>query len=261
MSKPLYSPGPIQPAVDLYDPVVLIGATGVLTGANGEVKQVVGIEPIPSLGSHGVLLIWTASGAAPAGYELYGGEGQGAIAIGGSTAGSPTALQLAADELLHFRMNFRIIGTLPTGLAAGDLDFQVAQPASSLRWSLPGVVGGWNQAIQTPLPADPAISPSQGSDQAVASAYPDTDAFSPLSEIICTYQNSPRFQILNHGSVAIPATAAMAIGIVAQGFRYDLQTLHPGPGWMPRVLGGRSFTVPPMVKFLPVAGFAPSGIQ
>jgi hypothetical protein len=261
MSKPLYSPGPIEPAVDLYDPVVIVGATGPIGGDKGFVRQVMGVEPIPSVGQHGVLILYSSASTAPAGYELYGGEAFGALNNGGQVQAAPTALQLAEGQLLHFRMNWRVIGTLPTGLAVGDFDFQVSQPASSKRWSLPGVVGSWNQAIQVPLPADPALSPSQGSDTAVATTYPDTDAFSPLTEIIATYQNSPTFVIVNHGDTAIASTDSVAIGIAIQGFRYTLMSMKEVPGWIPRNLGGTTYNLPPGTKFLPVAGFASGGIQ
>ena len=263
MASPLYSPGPIQPAVDLYDPVLLIGATGPLSGDTGGVKQVVGIEPIPALGMHGVLLIWTAASpaAAPAGYAIYGGEGSGALGAGGQVQGAPNVLQLANNQVLHFRMSMRVIGTLPTGVAAGDLDLQVNQPSSSGRWSLPGVRGAWNQAIQVPLPGDTAVGPAQGADQAVPAAYPSEEAFSPATELLCAYQNSPQFILVNHGSAAIGTASGVAVGIVVRGFRYDLVDLPAGPGWETRSFGGVTMTAPPFVRFLPVASRAAQGIQ
>lgn len=264
MASPLYSPGPIQPAVDLYDYAVLIGAAGPLSGDGASVKQVVGIEPIPSLGLHGVILVWTAAtpAAAPAGYQVYGGEAAGALAIGGQVQGAPNVLQLATNQVLHFRMSMRVIGALPAGVAAGDLDLQVNQPASNGRWSLPGVRGVWNQAIQVPLPGDTAVGPAQGADQAVPTAYPSEESFSPSTEILCAYQNSPQFIIVNHGSAAIPATSGVAVGVVVRGFRYDLiDVAGPDPSWSVRSLGDTKLSLPPFVKFLPVASRVSQGIQ
>lgn len=246
-----------------------IGTTVMLLGSTGPVKPdraatpfffIDFAEPAFALNRHGVTLLWTHSGVAPAGYELpqQGGVAAGLIAAGGQVTMTPGVFNLGAYELLQFRYRLVPYAFAGAGAAnvADDIDLMVSLPQSIGRWTTLGNRGRVNMMFQPSFPGDAIVGPAQGANLALPAVAPALNPWnqSPQTELWCYEQTGPSFTILNNGAAA--TAAGDAIGLYLWGFDYKLSPALPDQTWINRQVPGMAqpTLAPQRYVTLPIMG-------
>jgi hypothetical protein len=262
--QPLYRAAALEPIAGLNDVMFVIDQGGPIDKYS-PFFAVTGVEPVIGLGPHGLFLIWTQSGAAPAGYSpLPIGAPSGTIAIAGTAKFvNPQALQQGPQQLLQMRFVLRPGPVALVGGVVDDVDLQVSSPGSLGRFGVvnqsPGV---FNMAEQIQQPADAVVEPAQGANLALPAAFPQElpRDKANLSELFIFENNGPTFTLVNNAAAALTAGA---IGLRIWGYRYDLVPLEEGDdrtgSWEPRFLAGRFRKAPRVPRIVTVQTAPNSG--
>src|SRR5882672_359413 len=228
-----------EPALSIGDVIYLLDQSGPVKkysgGGLGEPYfAVLGVEPIPAITPHGLLILWSQAAGGAAGYGLAPGnqnlipEAQtGSIVAGGQvTISNPKYLQGQSLQLMQYRFTFRTLAL--TGIKEHDLEFQLYSPGKLGKFGLANAAPGYmNMVDQFQDPADAIDSPASNANQTLPAAYanqPPRDVAS-LSEFFTWEINGPTFQIWNNGAATL--TAGL-IGVKVTGFRYDIVPIDPG---------------------------------
>ena len=239
--SPIYRPDHFFPLV-MGQPVMLLAAGGPANtdGNDSPFFFIDYAEPVFGLNQHGVTMLWTHSGAAPAGYELPSGAASGAIAAGGQVTSAPGVFSLAQFELLQFRFALRPLTFLGVGAVnrADDIDLEVALPTSMPRWTLLNARGRLNMMAQVGMPGDSVAGPAQGANIGAQQLQPVTAPWDSAhwTELFCYEQTSPTFTLINNGAAA--TAAGDAVGIYVWGYRYLLAAARNDGTWKPAVVPG-----------------------
>lgn len=259
-----------NPRAQLGDIVLLLGQTGFREDSGSSAYEVVGLEPLPALGPHGAIVVWTqvAPAAAPAGYTADTGAATGTIGIGGAaTSQALASLKNAQDEVTQLRFLVKGLGTLVSAL--DDIDVRLFQPGAVKRYSLAAVDGVLNSMFQSDLPTDTTQLPAQGSNMAKPAAFLAAFPFEVAhrTELFIHKDQSPAVSITNNGAAAMN-NATGAIALVAAGYKYKVRPIAPASPTSPvrmqdKELLGLAVKVPSFitddqlrwqVPILPVAG-------
>lgn len=254
--SPIYRPDHFH-SLPIGQTVMLLGAIGPVSDA--PFFMVDYAEPTFGLNQHGVTMLWTHSGAAPAGYELPSGVASGAIAAGGQLSSAPGVFSLAQREMLHFRFLLRPLTFLGVGAVnrADDIDLQVALPSAINRWTLLNARGRLNMMQQVGMPGDSVAGPAQGANIGAQQLQPVTVPWDGAhwTELFCYEQVGPTFTLINNGAAA--TAAGDAVGIYVWGYRYLLYPAVNDGTWVNRVVpgaSGASMLAPQQFVTLPING-------
>ena len=225
-----------------FEPIAAIGDVLYLLDQSGPIKKyaspepyflVMGIEPVPAIAPHGLLILWSQSAAGVAGYGLAPGnqnlipEAQtGSIVAGASTTiSNPRYLQGGPLQLIQYRFSVKPLAL--TGPKEHDMELQVFSPGKLGKFGLANAAPGFiNMADQFQDPVDGIDSPAQGANQTLPAAFPAVAARDQqnLGEFFVWEVNGPSFTIWNNGSATL---SAGLIGLRLWAFRYDLVPVDP----------------------------------
>ena len=255
MPGKLYKAGALEPIANIGDRVMLLDNNGpIVAEATSGVYEVTFVEPVFGPGPHGTVLLWSQSSTPPSGYgTALNGAGSGSIAAGSSVTSQPTIFNMSRRQLLQFRWLPRPVN-LPGGLVMDDLDFTVALPQGTPRFTTLNGQSRWNARFQAPLPSDTASAPNQAGNQSAPSTagYSAAD-YTNLNELYQYEQAySPVWTIVNNGSQSFNQGA---IALDVFGFRLDLLVIaQPEPYWVDRLFQGKLRKLPPDVVCVPITG-------
>ena len=247
-----------EPVAALGDVVFLLDQTGPMQKYGTPFFWVKGLGAHFGATPHELLLLWSQSATAPAGYGTAPGntnlipEAQtGNIASGGSVSiSNPKILQGAPLQLLQMRWGLKTLAL--TGIKEHDLELQVFMPGKTAMFGILNAAPGYyNMVEQFQDAADAVDSPAQNANQTLPAAFP---ALSPrdnanLTEMFLWEQSGPTFQIWNNGSASLTAGA---IGLRVYGYRYDLLPVDARFFTDRRLVYGDMWKCPPTPREIPV---------
>lgn len=245
MPGKLFNPHALEPIAQPHE-FMLLQEGDRPFGAN-PFYEVLTVEGLLGGSTHGTIILFSHSAAAPTGYTLdkQGVGGQTLAAAANVGPIQPLALVFAQNWVGHMRFMLRFLG-LPAGLVADDIDLQPFLPRALARWSALNWTGRLNSMYQPQLPGDAIAGPAQAANLALPAAFPQFLPWHEFShtEMFWLADNSPAFQINNNGAVA--SAAGMAVGLDIFGFAYKLkQVTDVPPNWIPKRLFGQDIPAPP----------------
>lgn len=258
VESPIYRPDHFH-HLPMGSLVMLLGSSGPVNADNNASPffLIDYAEQAYGLNQHGVTILWTHSGAAPAGYELPSGAASGVIAAGGQVTSTPGVFSLAQGQLFQFRFALRPLTFAGAGGVnrADDIDLEVSLPASINRWTLLNARGRLNMMAQVGMPGDAAAGPAQGANIAAQQLQPLAAPWDSAhwTEMFCFEQTGPTFTLINNGSAA--TAAGDAVGIYIWGYYYKLIGAANDGTWAMRVVpgtNGQPIMAPPLDKFVTV---------
>lgn len=253
----LYRARALEPVASLGDVIFLLDQTGPLQKYGTPFFTVKGIEPIFGLTPHALLLLWSQSATAPAGYgtdvgntSLIAEAQTGNIAAGGQVkVSNPKILQGQSLQLLHMRFALRTLAL--TGIKEHDVELQTSIMSLGKFGLANAAPGFFNMADQFQDPADAIDSPAQNANQTLPAAFPAIHSrdVANLSEMFIWEQSGPVFQIRNNGSASLTAGA---IGLRIWGFRLDLVPVDGAYFTDKRWIFGEIWKCPPAERIIVV---------